>query len=647
MAAASTFSVAASPFTTVVPVAPGSQLRITANGTVALPLAPAGCTLVGPRGCAIEGGPARLQSVAPAGSLVAKFLDANGADRSPIFFVGDAALVVVPPGAARLAFAYNLVSAASGGIVVTVADVAPSTANAPAGRAATRRGLATARLIPIGARFGASSAPGRQTVQHLLRRLGFSAAPESVTAVAQTGTAAWLAQQLNPAAIDDSAAINSLQPKPTTSDAKGMLLDPNVYERRLVERQYSTLRQVQEKLVLHWIDHFSIGNTKVKDAAMMSHYEETLRADALGNFKQLVVDVAKEPAMLIWLDNNNNSSSPGNAPNENFSRELMQLFVMGTTRLNPDGSPILDATGTPIPNYTQTDVTQVAALVSGFHLSVAYTGGSDPNTRFSVSFNPSAHPVQSRTILGQTVTDPGTAQVLDNTMDVLIRNPSTAPFQAKELLQRFATEAPSAAYVAAISQVWAQNVNAPDQIAKVVSAIVNYPEFNQSYLSMSKEPAEIAVGLLRQLPGVLKYGTVNGKSIGPGDDIVGAQGFDGAALQELYTPPSVFSFYRPGNKDAILSEQTWLARTLSVTDILQANPADPKTNTAIDTTVLRSRIGLADAGSIATYLLDALVDGGTPDLRTSVLTYLGTAPDDSHLRGAVWLIATAPEYEAN
>ena len=605
--------------------APGAHLRITAAGSVATLSAACAGMVAGPRGCSPAAEPGSAQPLAPGGSLIATFVDARGRQIAPSFFVGEAALVIAPPVPSRLVFAIN---------------AAPSTQASGTFRVTTALADATSTSGGISA---------RQFVQHLLRRFAFSAAPATIDALTAQGSSAWLASQLAPGSIDDSAAQNALEPKPNSVDAKGHIVNEYGFERRLVQRQAATTRQVQEKMVLHWLDHFAVGDAKVRDQAMMSHYEETLRADALGNFKTLVSDVAKEPAILYWLDNNwNNGADPvHNPPNENFSRELMQLYMIGTSKLNMDGSVQKDAAGNPIPNYSQSDVQVVAQALSGFGVSVNYAAGTDPNTRFSVAFYPKRHTPGAKSIMGAVVSDPGNASCVDATIASIASNPSVAPFQAQELLQRFVTESPSPQYVSAIAQVWNQTADAPDQIAQVVKAIVNNPEFATSYHSMTKEPLELTIGMLRQLPGVLRTAWYNGQQIGPGNDLVGQFGYLGSALQEPYFSPSVFSFYRPGAKNALLSQATTLNRFDFASDALSASPSDPSTNTAIDTAALQSRIGSSDPGKVSDYLLDAMVDGGTPSLRASLMTYLGNGVDDTHLRGAIWLIATAPEYQVN
>src|SRR6202035_4035998 len=114
------------------------------------------------------------------------------------------------------------------------------------------------------------------------------------------------------------------------------------------------------------------------------------------------------PAMPLWLDKNNNDGSNvvQTPPNENFARELMQLYVLGTTQLNPDGSPVVDGTGAAAQTYTDADVKQVAQALTGFQrIESPNPGKVDPRTVDSVKFYPTRHAKGPFTIMGQTITD--------------------------------------------------------------------------------------------------------------------------------------------------------------------------------------------------------------------------------------------------
>jgi len=616
----------------LVPVTAGEPLRITASGAIAYDLAAPACASVDPRGCrdADEARP-RPDLNSPAAALIGTFVDERGVPVAQSFATGDAALVAVPAGARELALSVNL----------------------GAGQAAS--GEFTVAALPAVVRARPLAAPvvmtPRMKAQHLLRRFGFSASPEMITQVVNQGVDNWFVQQLTPSSIDDSVALSKMEPLPTQSNSTGGYDDWNVWERRLIQREIYTKRQVQEKMVLHWLDHFSISDDTVGDPALMYNYESVLRAQGLGNFATLASDVARTPAMLYWLDNNfNDGSDPvHNPPNENFARELMQLFTIGPYQLNIDGTPKTDASGVPVPSFSETDVKHVARGLTGFYVDYGREPYSNPETRFNSLFGSWMHTPGNETILGKVVAVPDGPGAAFAVIDSLASYSSAAPFLAKELLQRVATENPSPRYVAAIATVWQQNEKSPNQIAKVLEAIERDPEFyTTDYHSMPKEPVELLAQLARDVPVILKEAHYSGGGTnGPGASLLW---YLNLALQEPYDPPSVFSFYTPGHKEQLISQVALLDRFNDIGDIT----GDEYTNSWVDTgfalSTLRARIGPknTDPATVEAYLLDAMVDSDSSALATTVKTYLGTAPvDDQHLAGAVWLIATSPEFEVN
>ena len=473
----------------------------------------------------------------------------------------------------------------------------------------------------------------RQQAQHLLRRFAFSVSPETVTAVQASGTAAWLAQQEQPSLIDDSGT--ELETLPTQL-VNGGLPDYNIFERAVVQHMILTRRQLQAKLELHWLDHFAVGLGKVGDPAVMYEYDQVIRANALGNFGTLLAAVAKESAMLEWLDNNWNV---GPVANENFGRESMQLYTMGTTQLNMDGSIKLNGKGLPAPNYTQQDVRQIALAMTGY--GVVYdNSNNNPQTRFSVIYYPSLHYSGPLKFFGQTQNVPTDGTAIDYVMNIMAHRPSVAPFQAREMLQRFVTENPSAQYVSDIAAVWKKTEDAPDQIAQVITAIVNHPEFIPSYHAMLKSPVEMLFGSLRQMPGVMQFSADST----PGNSLLWELNNLG---QQLFWPVSVFSFYRPGDLAVTVNTGTVLTRTGIFAGITSNTPDESYTDTYLDIAALRTRIGDTSEQKIRDYLLDALVDGGTPALSAQLSQYLGPVPSDARVRGAIWLLLNAPDYAVN
>jgi hypothetical protein len=479
----------------------------------------------------------------------------------------------------------------------------------------------------------------KQHAEHLARRFAFSMQPAAIAAIAQPGgDIAWLDQQLNPGSIDDTGS--TLEQPPAQLDADGGFPDWDVYERVMLQHWVRTHRQVQAKLELHWLDHFSVSLDKVGDPAVMANYDHLIRQNALGNFTDLATAVATSAAMLEWLDNDGNV---GPVANENFARECMQLFVMGPYKLHQDGTLATDAKGLPIPNYSQDDVQQLALAMTGYQVIYSWND-LDPATRFSAVYLRGNHNPGPLHFRGQTYQIPDNANAMRHAIGILTHDPSTAPFQAKELLQRFVTETPSPEYVAAVAAVWAQHVDDPDQIAQVVRAIVQYPEFDQAYRSMLKQPIELMIGMLRQLPALLQ----SSSGYGPGESLIWTLADAG---QEPFTPPSVFSFYRPGQLRTMVNASSRLNRGNDLAWLSSTLPSDGYSMTGIDMVKLRARIGSAKAGAIADYLLGALVDGGNPALRSILTTYLkapGTnQPSDNQIRGAIWLLLDSPLYAVN
>jgi uncharacterized protein (DUF1800 family) len=480
----------------------------------------------------------------------------------------------------------------------------------------------------------AQTVPTRAQVQHLLRRFAFSAPPETVTAVMQGGIAAWLTAQENPSTLDDSGT--QLETLPTTLNANGSFADYNIFERVVMQHMVLTPRQLQAKMELHWLDHFAVGQGKVGDPAVMYHYDQTIRALALGNFTTLMTAVAREPAMLEWLDNNWNV---GPIANENFSRESMQLYTMGTTDLNMDGSPVLRPDSTPRPNYQQAGVQEVAKAMTGY--GVVYDNTNpNPQTRFSTKYFPGNHYIGPLTFLGATRDVPTDGTAIDYVIKIMTTRPSVAPFQVRELLQRFVTETPSATYINDIAKIWRAKENAPDQIAQVITAIVNHPEFNTAYHAMPKQPVELVIGALRQMPGRMQA-TAN---VSPGGSLLWELSSLG---QQLFYPVSVFSFYRPGDLSSLTNTGSVLARTGVFSGISGSDPANTYTDTYIDMPTLRARIDNTGMPAVRDYLLDAFLDGGSAKLEKIIGTFLGATPSDHQIQGAMWLLLNTPDYTVN
>jgi uncharacterized protein (DUF1800 family) len=627
-----------------VDVTGGRYIRLTAGGGIFLSGFGSCPRSVGPTGCASASSVSRVVPGAPAGTLVAAFVDRGGAQVTAWAAVGDAAYVIIPSRAARLVFRINGATAHDYGHFQVAVDVVGARVSSDSNATSS-----PVHRLSVGRVVAPSSTFSRALAQNLMRRFGFSGSPADINSLYSGGPAAWLTAQLSPSTIDDSALSNTLEAMPTYTGNPAIddSIDNNI-ERRIVQREVASKRQLLEKMTLYWLEHFAVSENGVNDIGAMAHYEDTVRADALGNFAQLVTDVSKEPAMLYWLDNNfNNGANPASdPPNENFGRELMQLYTIGPNQLNADGSTVVDANGIPVPNYGEPDVKAMALALTGFEVKTPnpLPTGVDPRTIDTVSFVPAAHAVGPFTIINTQITDPGDSTIVDRVVAFLMSQPAAAPFQTKELLQRLVTDNPSPGYVSRISAVWKANATDPNQIAKVITAIANDPEFPTNEHGLLKEPVEYAVDAIRGM------GAANETTLGytkqPFDDIMQDEN---NTDQPLYYPPTVFSFYRPGNKEALLSNSSMLARwnaALEITQHTSVVSCSASTSYNCDTYINISALNSMPASQAAGFLCDALVDGGTPELRQLVTTYLSTKQSGG-IAGAMWIILTSPEYEVN
>jgi len=626
----------------------GGIVRVTASGTLRTPSGACGSNL-SPDGCAHAFSLTR-ESNAPVGTLLAAFVGRDGRLISQWTPIGRYGSLPIPSGAARLVLRINGIGDGTFGAFKVVSS-AGRTLQDGAASGGVRRLLGEARQVGTG-----SAVLTRKVVQNALRRFAFSDTPANVTAVYASGLQSWFSAQLSPDTLDDSALSRYLTAEPNNT---GLLQknDNNIlcsYGTLMTERQVSSKKQLLEKMTMYWLEHFSINGTS-NIPGPIGEYNTVVRADALGNFGKLVSDVAVLPAMLDWLGNNHNiGSDPVHSPpNQNFGRELMQLYVMGTDQLNVDGTSILDGTGTPKPNYAQADVDAVSLALTGYSWSVPnpYPLGlpRDPAAN-PVTFTARNHGKGPYQIIGKTVNDPGDQTVITAVISSLVSNPSTAPFQAREMLQRMVTENPSPAYVARIAQVWSANVNDPHQIATVIAAIAADPEFIPAMSQpMLKETVEYELDAIRALGGA-SANPVTGSDLAP---LQGVRYDLESSQQLLYDPETVFGFYTVGDKSAILSNGLLLSRYLMasrVANAMQLGTLQTLTSSTgcggrnafnIDARALATMNGT----QIASYLLDALVDGGNPELRALVQNYINNDP--KRVAGAVYIIMSSPEYEVN
>jgi uncharacterized protein (DUF1800 family) len=274
-------------------------------------------------------------------------------------------------------------------------------------------------------------------------------------------------------------------------------------------------------------------------------YQQLLSKHAFGNYRNLLKDIAISPQMGKYLDLAN-SNKPGlnGGANENFPRELLQLFSVGLVELNLDGTPRLNAGGQPIPAYTQSDVRQFAIALTGWTYPTA--AGSQPGSNNWENFSapqmeprPNNHDTTAKTLLNGVVLPAGQTpmQDLDGVIDNVFQHPNTGPFVSLRLIRNLVTSNPSAAYVQRVAQAFNNNgAGVRGDLRAVVKAILTDPEARNDTPTATggrlKDPVYLYVSFVRALNGRIAANTQI------------AWVFSNMG-QPISSPPSVFGYYSP------------------------------------------------------------------------------------------------------
>ena len=276
--------------------------------------------------------------------------------------------------------------------------------------------------------------------------------------------------------------------------------------------------------------------------------------DAFGSYGALMKDVTLNPAMGQYLDMvNNHKATTTYSPNENYGRELMQLFTIGLNNLNQDGTVVLDSTGNPIPTYSPATVTAMTAALTGWTYAATATGGTSPN--YFLPMVPveskgleTQHDTKAKTI---TFNYPNNAVVTTNlpanqsaeldlqgALNALSANTNMAPFISQQLIQHLVTSNPSPGYVSRVAGVFHSSGG---NLQSVVYAILTDQEARAGDVSVSNEPATF--GHLRE-PVLWVVNLLQGLN-GTVFDSSTIYNYTSNLGQNLFYEPSVFSYFAP------------------------------------------------------------------------------------------------------
>lgn len=371
-----------------------------------------------------------------------------------------------------------------------------------------------------------------------LEQASWGPTPASVAEVQKLGMEGWIDQQL--------------AMKPSDLNAPNYVIDYDTNNRVAQDLAFSWFRarfndvglggsdQLRQRMAWALYNFIVLG--QIGQALGQVEYYNMMQRQSLGKFSDLIRAVSLNPTMGAFLNNNENTAGK---PNENYARELMQLFTVGLTKLSSDGTILRDAQGRSLETYTQADVIMATKALSGWQnewIQVPKSNGENARVPMRPRSNADAHDTTQKTLLGKTIpAGQSIQQDLESVINILVTHPNTAPFVTRRLIQSLVSSDPSPEYIARVGYVFIQTGG---DLGKVAKAILMDPEAragdDPKYLlpriGKIKEPILFHMSFLRAL-GCKSAITNRSNPTGLYD-----------AQQEPYKALSVFGYFAPNHK---------------------------------------------------------------------------------------------------
>jgi uncharacterized protein (DUF1800 family) len=380
----------------------------------------------------------------------------------------------------------------------------------------------------------------------------------------------------------------------------------------------TTKRPLQEKMTLFWHGLLTSQISVVRDPGAMLTQIDFFRQHALDRFPDILKGVSKDPAMMVYLNVENSARA---APNENYARELMELFALG------------------VGNFSEKDVREAARAFTGWQIQRQRGPNPGQIDIMEPVFRPQRYDNGAKTFFGKT----GNFGP-DDIVDIVVEQPASAKYIVGRLFSFFVYPDPSEADLKPFVEAYTSNGKS---IRAVVEALLKSDVFYspKAYRALVKSPVEFAVGAIKAVNGQAR--TAELTTAGQGPRFGGAVGAMG---QQLYEPPNVAGW--PGNA-AWLNASTMFARLNFVNGITgggpqqrQQRPNAPANAAPVNGAASGFETGTA-AQALDHYLPLALDDNVSDDTRRVLLDYAG-APDaqlsTEQLRGLVYLILGSPQF---
>jgi hypothetical protein len=397
-----------------------------------------------------------------------------------------------------------------------------------------------------------------------------------------------------------------------------------------------------------------VSGVEITQPSRMAPYLNLLHRHALGNFRELLRDITFNPAMGNYLDINGNSRT---RPNENYAREVLQLFSIGTAQLDADGTPQLDSNGQPVPTYDQATIDNFARVFTGLRFAPAPRTGV-PNYIDPMVVNEPQHDVGMKVLLNGTVLPANrtTEQDLNAALDNIFNHPNVGPFIGKQLIQHLVTSNPSPQYIRRVARAFDGSHGVRGNLREVVHTILTAPEarkHDDPSFGRLRHPAQFIANVLRA------FDARSADRSGDSDGYLNPQST--SMGMDVFRPPSVFSYFSPsaglpgggglrGPEFGLFSTSTALAR-LNFVNTMVFSRINVSTNapngTSIDVSGLEP---LANSPADLVAELDQLLLHGSmsPEMHDSIVDAVNAVPSTNPLRRvrtAAYLVLTSSQYQ--
>jgi uncharacterized protein (DUF1800 family) len=506
-----------------------------------------------------------------------------------------------------------------------------------------------------------------------LEQSTFGPTEATVQEVMQKGPALALEEQFAKP-MSGYGTFTDIDPDPRKGCPDGALPTPEIcyrenytvqpLQRRFFANAVAGQDQLRQRVAFALSQLVVISGAELETMHGIGYYQQLLMNFAFGNFRDILYEVTLSPAMGEYLDMVNNPKpdlTRNIEPNENYARELMQLFTVGEFELNADGSQRLDANGQPIPAYDQDTVENLARAFTGWtyppRAGVAARFPSPPNYLGRMVPFAAQHDTAQKVLFGSRTIPAGqTAEKdLNDALDIIFNNANVAPFVSRHLIQHLVTSNPTPAYVGRVSAAFSNNgAGVRGDMRAVLRAILLDPEARGDVKTASdygklREPALLVANVMRALNGASDGVFLLAQSSSMG--------------QNVFQPPSVFNFYPPdfpapgttidGPPFKLMLTGTILNRANFVDRIVFGANVSPDTTV---TGATGTRINLQPFQSAAAnpdQLLDRLSlllmhNTLSTQARQAILTAVNAYPATDTLgrvRQAAYLIATSAQYQ--